>query len=277
MAERRMFSNNRVGSASFLKMPATSRLFYYDLGMNADDDGIVEAYTVMKKTGATEDDLKVLLSKGFITMLKPDDLIVYINHWLENNKIRADRKKDSIYKELLLQIDPDVKLLEAKKRADAKQYTELDNHWTSNGQHRLGKVRLGKVNTLHNTTLQFYYYLIGKIEIFENLEKTSEIEKQITTNALKNLDILVDIQIDQNLTEEERIDYAYQYWAIKEILSSSSRAYFNFLTRELFLAKYLKTKEKKSIEETKDFLDYFIKTIKKELEEMSRRQVLSNG
>ena len=56
MAERRMFAKSVVGSGRFLQMPPTSRLLYYDLGMAADDDGIVEAFTVIRTTGAAEDD-----------------------------------------------------------------------------------------------------------------------------------------------------------------------------------------------------------------------------
>ena len=64
MAERRMFAKAIVGSARFLRMPATSRLLYYDLGMAADDDGVAEAFSVMRITGATDDDLRVLASKS---------------------------------------------------------------------------------------------------------------------------------------------------------------------------------------------------------------------
>ena len=70
MAERRMFAKSVIGSARFLRMPSTSRLLYYDLGMQADDDGVVKAFSVMRTTGATEDDLRVLASKGFVSVLK---------------------------------------------------------------------------------------------------------------------------------------------------------------------------------------------------------------
>ena len=50
MAERRMFAKSVIGSGRFLQMPPTSRLLYYDLGMAADDDGIVEAFTVIRTT-----------------------------------------------------------------------------------------------------------------------------------------------------------------------------------------------------------------------------------
>ena len=103
MAERRMFAKGTVGSARFLRMPATSRLLYYDLGMAADDDGVVEAFSVMRTTGATDDDLRVLASKGFVTILN-DDLVTLITHWHQNNFIRSDRYRPSVYNELLCRV-----------------------------------------------------------------------------------------------------------------------------------------------------------------------------
>lgn len=100
MAERRMFAKSVIGSARFLRMPATSRLLYYDLGMEADDDGCVEAFSVMRRTGATEDDLRVLASKGFVRVLN-DDLVSYIMDWNTNNKIRKDRYHQGVYKGLI--------------------------------------------------------------------------------------------------------------------------------------------------------------------------------
>lgn len=140
MAERRMFSKRIVRSAKFLKMPVSSRELYWQLGIEADDDGIVESFNVMRMTGATEDDLRVLVSKGFVQVLN-EDLVAYITDWNENNKLRADRKVDSIYKHLLLQINPDAQLIQAKPRADTKKLTgqSMDNQWTSNGPHSIGK------------------------------------------------------------------------------------------------------------------------------------------
>ena len=140
MAERRMFSKRIVRSAKFLKMPVSSRELYWQLGIEADDDGIVESFNVMRMTGATEDDLRVLVTKGFVQVLN-EDLVAYITDWNENNKLRADRKVDSIYKHLLLQMNPDVQLMQAKPRADTKKLTgqPMDNQWTSNGPHSIGK------------------------------------------------------------------------------------------------------------------------------------------
>ena len=136
MASRRMFSTRIINSARFLKMPVSTQCLYFHLGLHADDDGVVEAYTVMNSIGATEDDLKVLVSKGFVVVLN-EDLVTYITDWNENNKLRADRKIDSIYKDLLLQVVPDVNLLEKKQRSDTKKIDSgqpMDGQWTDNGR-----------------------------------------------------------------------------------------------------------------------------------------------
>ena len=119
VAERRMFSKRIINTARFLKMPTSTQCLYFHLGLNADDDGVVEAYTIMNSVGVTEDDLKILVSKEFVQVLN-NDLVAYIVDWRENNKLRADRKVDSMYKDLLLQLNPDIKLLESKERTDRK-------------------------------------------------------------------------------------------------------------------------------------------------------------
>lgn len=124
MAERRMFSKSVIGSARFLRMPPSSRLLYYDLGMAADDDGVVEAFSVMRMTGAVEDDLKVLVSKGFITVLN-EDLVAYIEDWSKNNQIRKDRYQPSIYQNLLVQIGA-VNQLETVGQPDGNQRLTQD-------------------------------------------------------------------------------------------------------------------------------------------------------
>ena len=145
MANRRMFSKSVIGSARFLRMPPTSRLLYYDLGMQADDDGIVEAFSVMRTTAATEDDLRVLVSKGFVTILDNEDLIAYITYWNTNNTIRQDRYSESRYKGLLVRLQggnamdtigvPAVNQMETNG-------TPMVNQVETQG--RLGEVKLNK-------------------------------------------------------------------------------------------------------------------------------------
>ena len=123
-----MFSKSVIGSARFLRMPASSRLLYYDLGMQADDDGIVEAFAVMRTTGATEDDLRVLASRECIRVLN-DDLVSYITDWKRNNLIKKDRYQPSAYHSLLVQIGDG---------------TQLEPEWNPSGTQAEPQVRLGK-------------------------------------------------------------------------------------------------------------------------------------
>ncbi|WP_455822351.1 hypothetical protein [Clostridium butyricum] len=138
MANRRMISIGIINSAKFLKMPMSSRLLYYDLCLRADDDGVVEGFNILRMTGASEDDLRVLAAKDYVKILN-EDLVSYITDWTEHNKLRADRKVNSIYQDLLLQVLPDIKLLEPKQRADRiKNLADMDrqlyNHMTDMGQ-----------------------------------------------------------------------------------------------------------------------------------------------
>lgn len=136
MAERRMFSRSVVGSARFLKMPTPSRLLYYDLGMEADDDGFVEAFSVLRKTGATEDDLNVLVSNSFVKVLN-EDLVTYIFDWKQNNYIRPDRYRPSVYNHLLLQIDVGIPMVD-------QRYTQVRLGKGSIGKGSIGKDNLGE-------------------------------------------------------------------------------------------------------------------------------------
>ncbi len=97
---RRMFSDRITSSARFLKMPATAQVLFFHLGMQADDEGVAEGFITMRVAGVSEDDLRLLEEKGFVKILN-DDLVTYIEDWQENNIIRPDRFKASIYHDLL--------------------------------------------------------------------------------------------------------------------------------------------------------------------------------
>lgn len=144
MAQRRMVSVKIIDSAKFIKMPVSTQALYFHLIARADDDGIVEAFNVMRMTGASEDDLKVLCAKEFVKVLN-EDMVAFITDWHEHNLIRADRKIDSMYQHLLLQVVPQVELKEKKERADRRKLL-TDGNRTSQGQPEdgIGKVSLGQ-------------------------------------------------------------------------------------------------------------------------------------
>ncbi len=134
-----MFSNRIANSAKFLQMPSESQLLYFHLCLRADDDGVVEAYPLIKLLGTQPDSYKVLLAREFIKQLNEDQVVI-VTDWLEHNNIRADRKIDSIYKHLL---PKDFKTIEPKPRSDVEDNSKRLGGLSTDG---LGKVRLGKVS-----------------------------------------------------------------------------------------------------------------------------------
>lgn len=203
-----MFSKRLTQSAKFLKMPISCQALYFHLGIHADDDGVVEAYNVIRATGCTEDDLRVLVTKGYVRVLN-DDLVTYINDWRENNSIRADRKIDSIYKNLLIAMIPDVKLVESRQRADVKpkiidttsssvddETGTMDNQWTTNGQpmdgigeDRIDKFSLGKVSLEKESHLTFQTVLDLYHQIcvsYPKLRKPSTARQKRINDRIKN-------------------------------------------------------------------------------------------
>lgn len=144
-----MLSNRIVEGASFLQMPLETQALYFHLCCKADDDGIVEAYSVLKTLGVADDSLKLLVGKNFIYPLN-QELVLYVVNWLEHNKIRPDRLVKSIHRELLVRALPDVLLIDPKPRADTKVLPR-QNNWTSTGRHKLSQVKL--INTGSNEPL----------------------------------------------------------------------------------------------------------------------------
>ncbi len=143
MANRRMFSQRITNSARFQQMSPSAQALYFHLGMAADDDGVVEAFMVMRTVKAMEDDFRVLIAKKFIIPLN-EEQVSYILDWNEHNLIRADRLTPSMYRELLVRVIPDIELTQPTIRADLKRLPgrPMDNQRTA--QDRVGK---GSIHT----------------------------------------------------------------------------------------------------------------------------------
>lgn len=235
MAERRMFSKRIVRSAKFLKMPVSSRELYWQLGIEADDDGIVESFNVMRMTGASEDDLRVLVSKGFVQVLN-EDLVAYITDWNENNKLRADRKVDSIYKDLLIQINPNVQLLQAKPRADTKKLTGKNNEQT-NGRPMdcIGKVSIvevseDKVKLIENSKEKEKKEYLSPLGEFENVLLTSNEYKKLQDKFSNYQDKIEDLSIYLKNNPKKKYESHYATllaWHRKEQKEKETKALSN--------------------------------------------------
>ncbi|WP_125572222.1 hypothetical protein [Lacticaseibacillus songhuajiangensis] len=96
MAQRRMFSKTVIDTDKFGDLPKDAQLLYFYLGMDADDDGFVaRPKQVMRTRGANDDDLKLLIAKGFVIAF--DQGVIVITDWRANNWIRSDRYVPTSY------------------------------------------------------------------------------------------------------------------------------------------------------------------------------------
>ena len=111
MGKRRMLCTDITRSDAFLEMPQSTRLLYYDLVQEGDDEGFVDnPKSIMKLTGATDDDIKILIAKKFVIIPDEEKGVVVIKHWYIHNYIRKDRMTETNYKELrsLLSLDDNL-------------------------------------------------------------------------------------------------------------------------------------------------------------------------
>ena len=141
MAERRMFSSKIVCSDAFTEMPFSAQALYFQLNMEADDDGFLNnARRVQRTILASEDDLNLLFEKRFI--LGFQNGVVVIKHWRMNNQIRKDRYTPTQYQEEFnaLDIKPDGAYTEKQKEA----VDTLATTWQPDGNQMATQVRLGK-------------------------------------------------------------------------------------------------------------------------------------
>lgn len=163
MANRRMFARSVTSSGRFLRMSPQARLLYYDLGMEADDDGFAEGFARLAATGSKEEHLIELEQRGFITIPDRENLVVHITDWEVNNQIRKDRYTPSVYRSVYPRCvgeAPVEKTEPQQAEAPAEaivQEESMDSHSETNeapdGCHlvdqwltqvRLGKDRIGK-------------------------------------------------------------------------------------------------------------------------------------
>lgn len=137
MAQRRMFSRKITDTDKFIEMPATTQNLYFHLNMNADDEGFVDRVSIIQRMiGASGDDLKLLIAKGFVIPFESG--VVVIRHWRIHNYIQADRFQPTIHQNEKSQIEYDD-----TKTANIKRLDEcIQNVYKADTQVRLGKDRL---------------------------------------------------------------------------------------------------------------------------------------
>lgn len=136
-----MFAKTIVDSDQFLDMPLSTQALYFHLSMRADDEGFINnPKKVLRMTGASGDDFKLLIAKRFI--IEFESGVVVIKHWRIHNYIQKDRFKRTMYQE-------EKSLLKVK---DNKSYT-LDTTCIQNVSSLDTQVRLGKDRLDNNMSI----------------------------------------------------------------------------------------------------------------------------
>lgn len=173
-----MFSKEITTSDIFVEMPSSSRLLYFDLGMEADDEGFIgNARMLSRAYGASSDDLKLLATKGFIIMF-PNGVTV-VKDWNLNNKLRKDRIKTTIYTNEKESLTIDNK--GSYRLVDQMATICQPNDNQMSAQYRLGKDRLGE-DSIDNMSDKSDHH-IPYSEIIEYLnEKTGRSFRNVDAN-----------------------------------------------------------------------------------------------
>ena len=253
MAERRMLSKKIFQSRKFLMMPFEAQALYTHLILSSDDDGIVEAFPIVRMIGAKEDSLGLLVVKKFILPLN-EDMVYFITDFEEQNKIRADRVQPSRYRDLLLEKTDMV--ISGKRVTNSKNIIDgqmTDNCLTSDGQmtdnclthvnqvsaqYSIGKDSIGE-------------YRIGKdnkVDEVDDVELSVPNKKKPLSQILKESDIKINDRQYQMLIEYigldnmtvDMIQYAF------ELTEDAGANNFNYLNKIL---KSWKEKGLTSLEE----------------------------
>ncbi|MFR9206947.1 MAG: replisome organizer [Lachnospiraceae bacterium] len=208
MAERRMFSKTIIDSDAFIDMPSTARLLYYDLSMRADDDGFINnPKKIIRMTGASVDDMNVLILRKFIIPFESG--IVVIKHWKIHNYIQKDRYKETNYKEEKAMISLD------ENKAYTLSLGALDTDCIQHVSNTDTQVRIGKDRVR-----------IDKDNIFNSPPKATKPARH-KYGEYKNV-LLSDEDIEK-LKAEFPSDWQERIERLSEYIASSGKSYKNYL------------------------------------------------
>ena len=216
MANRRMFSMTIIDTDAFLEMPDSSQVLYFHLAMRADDDGFISnPKRISRMIGASDDDLKLLVTKEFLIPFESG--VCVIRHWRLHNYIRKDRYTPTFHKfeKSLIGLTENnsytdnpaeiVDTLPDEKNKGDKGLTSgsqtVDQMVTKGRpmvdqrlpQDRIGKDRLGKVS-IGKDSKDIAPPLLGE---FKNVKLSDEEKTKIEEQNLNNYINVLSVYLEQ--------------------------------------------------------------------------------
>ena len=241
MAERRMFAKTIVTSDAFLDMPASTRCLYFLLGMVADDDGFVNnPRSIMRQSGATADDMNLLIAKRFILTFQSG--VVVIKHWCIHNTIQKDRYKETKYLEEKATLALDGNKAYTETVSDV--YPEcIQDVSRPEPQVRLGKDRLSQVS-------------VGEvIEDVPDINVGHKPPKAVRHKyGMYELVLLTDEDFEK-LKAEFPHDYSERIARLDEYIASTGKKYKNHLATIRAWARKDKSQMQAKAKNSNPFLD----------------------
>ena len=184
MAERRMFSKSVIWCDMFLEMPLSSQALYMHLNMSADDDGFVgNPKTILRMIGASEDDFKILVTKGFVIVFEQG--IIVITHWKINNFIRKDRYKPTLYENEVQSLSQTKNGMYIKEVGCHLVDQRLTSGQPSIDKGRLDKVSIEKGRVEQDTPFSFY----GE---YKNIRLTEEEYRKLKDKLQGHTDMMIE-------------------------------------------------------------------------------------
>lgn len=140
MAEKRMFTKKITCDERFYSMPSSTQALYFHMNMMADDDGFCNCYSMCKlMSHASEDDLRVLISKKFVIPFESG--IVVIKHWRLHNILRKDRYLETTFKN-----EKELLSLDENGSYSMHNGNQLVTNWQPNGNQMAPQYRIDKIS-----------------------------------------------------------------------------------------------------------------------------------
>lgn len=143
-----MMSKKIIDTDNFLDMPQSTQCLYFHLLLRADDDGFIQSpKSIMRITGCKDDDLKLLIAKGFVIGFETG--VIVIRHWRIHNYVQSDRYSKSELPEAK-SVELKNKVYEVVEPPINPDNTCMDTKWIQNGYNLDTQIRIDKIREEEN-------------------------------------------------------------------------------------------------------------------------------
>jgi hypothetical protein len=225
MANKRMFAKTVISTDTFVCMSLSAQALYFHFGINADDDGFIDnPKSIQRMIGSTDEDLKELLSNGYIIQVGYN--LYLVKHWrLNNNKIEPKKYNGTVYKKEFANVILKNNVYELKNHNELTDSAPTVNELCTDGAPVGHGALTGRVPRLDKNRLD-------KSNIYmpqPTKENTEKKEKNIKHKygAYKNI-LLSDDELEKLKSE---FPDNYQSWIerVSSYVASTGKTYKNYL------------------------------------------------